>query len=90
MTRLQPVQDAETFLPYRRLAVRVIGQALRDAADGARSTNRKSARAFLAGSSMLRLWCEVARLDSRWMTAGAGALRAGCMRSSSPTFRDRS
>lgn len=58
----------DAFLPYRHLAVRVIDQALRDLASPAESRNdRESARAFLAGSPMLRLWCEVAEIDPRWL-----------------------
>lgn len=83
MTPRQSAFDAESSLPYRRLAVRVIDQALRDAADPAQSTtDRKSARLFLAGSSMLHLWCEVACLNPRWMAARVGALAAGHARAS--------
>jgi hypothetical protein len=61
------------LLPYRRLAVRVIEQALRDLAGRAESSHdRDSARAFLAGSPMLSLWCEVAEIDPRRI---AGYLR---------------
>jgi hypothetical protein len=61
--------------PYRHLAVRVIDQALKDLTGpaGARA-DRESARAFLAGSSMLLHWCEVADLDPTWMVARARAL----------------
>jgi hypothetical protein len=75
VTRTHAAHDTENSLPYRRLAVRVIDQALRDAADPTQSTSdRLSARLFLAGSSMLRLWCEVASLNPRWMAARARAL----------------
>lgn len=68
---------AEGFLPYRNLAVRVIDQALRDAASRVESgTDRESARAFLAGSSMLSLWCEVAAIDPEWVVARADAVMA--------------
>jgi len=58
----------DAFLPYRRLAMRVIDQALRDLASPAQSaSDRESARAFLAGSPMLDHWCEVAEIDPRWL-----------------------
>ena len=58
------VECDEQFRPYRRLAVRVLARAVRDAMDPAgSSTHRKSARAFLTGSEMLRHWCYVAALD---------------------------
>lgn len=88
MTRRHAVHDAEHSLPYRRLAVRVIDQALRDAADPAQSTSdRLSARVFLAGSSMLHLWCEVASLNPRWMAARARALAVGSSRTVSAEKR---
>jgi CspA family cold shock protein len=76
MQRASPA--ATVVRPYRQLAVRVIDRALRDAADpGQSTTDRESARAFLAGSSMLHLWCEVAELDPRWMMARASRLVGG-------------
>jgi hypothetical protein len=74
---------AEEALPYRRLAMRVISQALNDAADPGQSmTDRESARLFLAGSSMLHLWCQIASLDPQWMAARAVMLTAGRARAS--------
>jgi hypothetical protein len=60
---------------YRRLSVRVIEQALRDivAAPGSPS-DHDSARLFLAGSPMLKLWCELAALDPARIVAHAGHL----------------
>ena len=60
---------------YRRLSVRVIEQALRDivAAPGSTS-DHDSARLFLAGSPMLKLWCELAALDPARVAAHAGQL----------------
>ena len=50
--------------PYRHLAVRVIDQAFRDlAGPGPSLADQESAREFLAGSSMLHHWCEIADLD---------------------------
>lgn len=52
------------FQPYRRLAVRVLTRAVLDVISPAASfTDRESARVFLAGSAMLRHWCEVAALN---------------------------
>lgn len=49
---------------HQELAVAVIRQALLDATDpGASEGLRSGARAFLAGSPMLRQWCHVAGLD---------------------------
>lgn len=54
----------EDFRPYRHLAVRVLARALFDLTNGHGSpTDRESARAFLAGSRMLSLWCRVAAVD---------------------------
>jgi hypothetical protein len=61
--------------PYSRLAVRVIALALRDAADPAdMRPEAESARTFLAGSSMLRLWCEVAQLNPDSVAAAGHTL----------------
>ena len=66
------------LLPYRRLAVRVIEQALRDLAGRAESSHdRDSARAFLSGSPMLSMWCEVAEIDPRWIALYLRKLPAG-------------
>jgi hypothetical protein len=62
----------EAFLPYRRLAMHVLGRAIRDLENGAGSaTDRESARVFLAGSPMLFHWCRVAALDPRLVTRHA-------------------
>ncbi|RPI55286.1 MAG: hypothetical protein EHM55_08355 [Acidobacteria bacterium] len=51
---------------HQELAVAVIRQALLDATNPcAASRVRDGARAFLAGSPMLREWCGVAGLDPR-------------------------
>jgi hypothetical protein len=66
---------AEAFGPYRRLAFRVLMRALRDLAGPTESsTDRESARAFLAGSGMLLYWCRVAALDPSWIVSQAGKL----------------
>lgn len=71
--------------PYRHLAVRVIDQAFRDLASPAGlPADQASARAFLAGSSMLYHWCEVADLDPAWMVARARKLMASSGRFSAP------
>lgn len=68
---------------YRRLAARVIEQALRDL-EGPSLGDRSSARAFLAGSSMLWFWCDLAqirpanvmaRAASDWRTRGSSGAR---------------
>jgi hypothetical protein len=60
---------------YRRLSVRVIDQALRDiAAAPGLASDSASARAFLSGSPMLDLWCEVASLDPSRIVAHAERL----------------
>lgn len=49
---------------HQELAAAVIRQALHDAVDpGASEGLRANARTFLAGSQMLRQWCQVAGLD---------------------------
>jgi hypothetical protein len=64
--------------PYRRLAMRVIEQALRDLTGRADSPHdRDSARTFLSGSPMLLLWCEVAEIDPRWITGYLRKMPAG-------------
>ena len=70
---LTTTTGAETFRPYRRLAERVIALALHDAVDGSQAQG-VSARAFLANSTMLHLWCEVANLDVQCVAARAAAL----------------
>jgi hypothetical protein len=71
----QPASSRSVETPYRHLAVRVIDQAFRDLASPAgRPADQESARTFLAGSSMLYHWCEVADLDPVWMVARARKL----------------
>jgi hypothetical protein len=74
--RQSPSSDAEGT-PYRHLAVRVIDQAFRDLASPAGSAaGPESAREFLAGTSMLHHWCEVADLNPEWLVARARKLVA--------------
>jgi hypothetical protein len=72
----------------RRLALRVIDQAFRDLASpaGVRA-DKESARAFLAGSSMLYHWCQVADLDPAWMVARARKLISSAERFSTPAVK---
>lgn len=59
-----PVAAREALAPYRLLASRVIGLAMRDLMTcGRTSEDGNSARAFLSGSPMFTHWCEVAELD---------------------------
>jgi hypothetical protein len=62
--RHDEVASATSFAGYRHLAMRVIDQALRDL-EGPCGTpgDRDSARAFLAGSPLLHLWCAVADVN---------------------------
>lgn len=55
---------------YRRLATRVIHQALRDLT-GASNADRETARRFLAGSPMLRFWCDLAQIRAAHVIARA-------------------
>jgi hypothetical protein len=65
----------EAFRPYRQLAIRVLTRALRDMVNPlGTATDRESARAFFAGSTMLEHWCRVAALDPRWLADRAGRL----------------
>lgn len=74
----RPAFTACEGTPWRHLAVRVIDQAFRDLASPVGShADQESARAFLAGSSMLYRWCEVANLDPAWMVARARTVMAG-------------
>lgn len=73
----RPASTSSEGTPWRHLAVRVIDQAFRDLASPPGShTDQESARAFLAGSSMLYQWCEVANLDPSWMVSRARTLMA--------------
>jgi hypothetical protein len=56
-----PERTAELFVPYQRVAMRVISQAFRDLECPSEAA---AARAFLAGSPMLRHWSAVAALDA--------------------------
>jgi hypothetical protein len=63
--------------PCRRLAARVIQQAVKDASHrGQSEAIRNSARTFLEGSSMLYYWCAVAGLDTK-RVIGAVAVLTG-------------
>jgi hypothetical protein len=53
----------DVLRPYRLLALRVLACAVADLGSPHRFKDRESARAFLAGSAMLRYWCRVAALD---------------------------
>jgi hypothetical protein len=65
----------EAFVPYRHLAMHVLGLALRDLSNATGSpTDRESARLFLAGSPMLFHWCRVAALDPCLVTRHAAKL----------------
>jgi hypothetical protein len=68
---------AETFRPYRHLAVRVLARAFRDLEGPGRPEDRESARAFLAGSGLMPLWCRVAAIDPGWVARRAARLH--CM-----------
>ncbi len=82
--RPPPSSDAEGS-PYRHLAVRVIDQAFRDLASPAGSPEGpESAREFLAGTSMLYHWCEVADLNPECLVARARKLMASSDRFSAP------
>jgi len=62
----------------RHLAMRVIDQAFRDLSSPTGSpADQESARDFLAGSSMLHHWCQVADVDPAWMVMRAKLLLAG-------------
>lgn len=84
MNRLSgPAPDdvVEHDLTYRRLAIRVIEQALRDmVAPGCGAEDRATAREFLSGSVMLLHWCNVAALDPRRVMATAVTLEHGTPR----------
>jgi hypothetical protein len=81
----QPSSSGAEGAPYRHLAVRVIDQAFRDLASPAGSAARpESAREFLAGTSMLYHWCEVADLNPAWLVSRARKLIASSDRFSAP------
>lgn len=60
-------------MPYQRVALRVISQAFRDLE---RPRESRAARAFLAGSPMLRHWCALADLDAAKISATALSMAA--------------
>jgi hypothetical protein len=72
----------------RRLAARVIDQALRDLLNpGEDGANRDTARAFLAGSPWLHYWCEVAGLEPLRVIKGVARILAANDRAHSGTWR---
>jgi hypothetical protein len=74
-TRRHSVSGGAEGMPCRHLAIRVIDQAFRDLVSPAGSpADQRSAREFLAGSSMLHHWCRVANLDPAWMVTRAKKL----------------
>jgi hypothetical protein len=81
----QPSSSGAEGAPYRHLAVRIIDQAFRDLASPAGSPEGpESAREFLAGTSMLYHWCEVADLNPACLVARARKLMASSDRCSAP------
>ena len=73
----QPSSSGAEGAPYRYLAVRIIDQAFRDLASPAGSAaGPESAREFLADTSMLYHWCEVADLNPECLVARARKLMA--------------
>jgi hypothetical protein len=86
--------SAESFRPYRRLAIGVLALAMADLTEPARSaTDRESARVFLAGSGMLAHWCRVAALHPSWVAERAArrtATSARSLTSISDSFGHRS
>jgi len=68
-----PSHTLELLVPYQRVALRVISQAFRDLE---RPREAPAARAFLAGSPMLRHWCALADLDAAAISATARILAA--------------
>ncbi len=68
-----PTHTLELLVPYQRVALRVISQAFRDLE---RPRESQTARAFLAGSPMLRHWCALADLDAAKISATARSVAA--------------
>lgn len=68
-----PSHTLELLVPYQRVALRVITQAFRDLE---RPREAAAARAFLAGSPMLRHWCALADLDAASISATAQTMAA--------------
>lgn len=68
----------ERLRPYRHLAMRVLARAVLDMTDPTGSAaDRRSARAFLAGSVMLQHWCRVAALDPDYVAERAVRVTSG-------------
>lgn len=68
-----PVGDPSLPLAgYRRLAIRVIQQALRDLHCGSPDL-QQSARVFLGGHPLLFLWCDLAEIGPARVMARAAA-----------------
>lgn len=65
-----PQPDGCLSLGFRRLAARVITQALRDL-KSASADERKSAQTFLNGSAMLGFWCDLAEIRTAHVVARA-------------------
>lgn len=78
----------ETSVGYRRLALRVIDQALRDL-ESSDPNLSGSALAFLTGDPLLFLWCDLAEIGPSRIMARAAAQGAGgrCVRLA-PDARD--
>ncbi len=75
LQQLPPADEA--LLPYRRLAIQVLGRALRDLLNpDASAADHQSAHTFLSGSPMLVYWCRVAALDPRRAAAQFARLTA--------------
>jgi len=65
---LLPVKRAERLSAQQKLALAVIAQAFTDAADPrATPAVRNEARRFIAGSSELNDWCDVADIDRAYV-----------------------
>jgi hypothetical protein len=67
--------DPCASLGYRRLAARVITQALHDL-KGPSADERRSAQAFLDGSAMLDFWCDLAEVRMAHVVACAARVDA--------------
>ncbi len=77
---LAPSISSSIALPivgYRRLATRVIHRALLDL-ESPSKVDRETARTFLAGSPMLRFWCQLAQLNAGRVVAHMTVEGAAC------------
>lgn len=75
--RARPYGDDRAVAIWQhRLAARVVTLALKDLHGQGSREHRDSARDFLAGSAMLRYWCEVGHLDRRRIEKHACAVTA--------------